>query len=867
MRKIVFFIFVLIALCAFSLPEGDLFPQRVMRRLVNFIGARPAEKVYLHTDRDHYESGDKVWFRAYLTDGSTNKASDLSRFVYVELRDRQDSLFARIKVPFRDSVFAGFLPLPVKLSQGDYFIRAYSYWMQNDGDEYVFRKKIRVLNPRDSKVQVEVAYHKNEKGEFARIRFFNSREEPYDKIFVDCLRDKKLKIARTDENGMMEIKLDSTDFGKKLLVRFKESTPFDYERYIYMPDPRKDFEVSFMPEGGHLLQGCQQMVAFKVIGRDGLSREVKGFVYNDKQEQVAFVQTLHKGMGAFEINAEAGRRYYAEFYTEDSIRKRFDLPVPVSDGIGLNVLASADWLGYSVLGAGNTVAPDSLYILGHAKGVPLFCHSIRIGMKGKFPIKDLPEGILHLLIMDSKGEVYSQRLCFIHRRERPGIVLNPDKSTYYVRDQVHLGIQIEAGPESVKKGSFSVAVTDDGQIERDSLQDHILSSLLLTSDIKGHVEEPAWYFKDDRVITRRMLDLLMMTQGWSRFNVQKVVRQEYDSMKYYMERGQAISGKVKNFWGKNAVEANLILLSTSGIVQIVQADSNGRFMIDGITFPDSTKFVLQGKSKRGRRSVEVMVDEDKYMAPYVQQPFAMNKGPEKDDFYKKFAKDFYYDNGIKVYVLDEAVVQRRTVAKYYSFYDQMADYGLDSAKLASMGTKDIRAVLSELPGVEAWGDSVQRFGKTLHILLNEFEEDLSQILLLQPRDLVSISLILPPKSQVLFGNQGANGVLSITTNPNYIPRDLPRLNMLTFSVLGYQKRAQFYMPHYEVDSVRLALKDTADVRPTIYWNPVVRTDETGKAECFFTTSDRFGPYTVIIEGILEDGTVCRKEEKIRLKSF
>lgn len=79
-----------------------------------------------------------------------------------------------------------------------------------------------------------------------------------------------------------------------------------------------------------------------------------------------------------------------------------------------------------------------------------------------------------------------------------------------------------------------------------------------------------------------------------------VLQERYDTLNYYMERGQAISGKVKNFWGKDASEANLILLSNTGLVQIVHADTNGRFMIDGIAFPDSTRFMLQGKSKRGR---------------------------------------------------------------------------------------------------------------------------------------------------------------------------------------------------------------------------------------------------------------------------
>lgn len=865
MKKGGLFIIVLLALWAFTAPGNDSFRNHFFRQLLEVLRQRPQEKVYLHTDKDHYEAGEQIWFRAYLTTSFTHQASDYSRFVYVELRDRQDSLYSRVKIGLRDSVFAGFMPLPTKLAQGDYFLRAYSFWMQNAGDDYIFRKRIRVINPRDTKVQISTEYEHNDKEQFARIRFSNSRQEPYDKVFVEYVQNGKTKIARTDEKGCMQVKLDSADFGKKMLVSFREGDPFAYERYVYLPDPAADFDVTFLPEGGNLLQGCRQVVAFKAIGRDGLSREVGGFVVNDRGEQVGLLQSLHKGMGAFELEVESGRRYYAVLSSADSVQKRIDLPVPQANGIALKVLAGADMLGYAVLSADSTRMTDHLYLMAHSRGVPLFCEPVQVGEKGKISMKGMPEGIIHLLVMNDKGVAFSQRLFFVRKQGRPEITLQLDKKDYQIRDLVRLGIQLAADSLKDARGSFSVSVTDDSQMERDSLQDHILSYLLLTSDLKGYVEEPAWYFRDERIITRRYLDLLMMTHGWTRFDVPEIVRGEYDTLRYYMERGQAISGKVKNFWGKDATNANLMLLSTTGMFRVVNADTSGHFVIDGIAFPDSTRFVLQGKSKKGRRSVEVVVDKEEFMKPDVHIPFSKKGVTLEDDFYKRFTKDYYYDNGIKVYVLDEVVVKRKIERKSYSFYDHMADYNLDSAKLASMGTMDMKLVLQEFPGVDAWGDSVTRFGKSLYILVNDFEEDLNNVMLLQPQDLVSISFIRPPMSTTFWGEKAQNGAIVITTNPHFVRRDLPKLNMVSFSLLGYQKNAEFYVPHYEVDSVRMALADSTDRRSTIYWNPNVRMDASGKAECSFTTSDSYGPYTVVIEGILNNGTVCRKEERIRLK--
>lgn len=867
MKKSILFILLLLGIWALGLSKENSFSQKVILQLLKLVRQYPQEKVYLQTDRDHYEAGDKIWFRAFLTDAYTHIPSELSRFVYVELRDRQDSLYCRLKIPFRDSVFSGFVPLSDKLAQGDYFLRAYSYWMQNTGDDFIFRKKIRVINPQSSKVQVAITWEKTDEAYVADIRFHNSRNESYDKVWVDYVLGGKTKIVRTDDRGSFRINLDSLNFGEKVLVRFKDEEPFKYEQTIYLPDPGKDFIVSFLPEGGNLLEGCQQTVAMKVIGPDGLSREVSGMIMNDKNEQVAYVQTVHKGMGAFNLTAEPGRHYYGLFSMEGGKQKRFDLPDAVASGIGLKLVINADMVGYVVMATDNFPEIENLYVLVHAKGVPVMCYPVQAGVKGRLRVEDLPEGILHFLLIDDKNNVYSERVCLIYKKERPEIVVTTTKPDYFIREQVELEVQVMADSLHSKRGSFSIAVTDDAQVEQDSLQGHILSYFLLSSDLKGYIEDPAFYFKNHRVTTMRLLDLLMLTQGWSRFKMPDVLQERYDTLNYYMERGQAISGKVKNFWGKDASEANLILLSNTGLVQIVHADTNGRFMIDGIAFPDSTRFMLQGKSKRGRRSVEVQVDQDHFMSPSVRIPFDPNEMAREDDFYKRFTKDYYYENGVKVYILDEAIVKRKPVRKVYSFYDHVSDYALDSAKLASMHDWDMRRVLQELPGIEAYGDSVQRFGRTLLLVVNDFETDFEDVLLMKPEDLLSINYIRPPMSVNFWGNAGENGVIAITTNPNFVRREIPRPNMVNFSLLGYQKKAEFYTPRYDVDSIRLALQDTPDKRPTIYWNPGVCTDKKGKARCTFTTSDSFGPYTVIMEGILEDGTICRGEKKIKLKSL
>lgn len=872
MKQKLCFIIAIFCFYAFTTSDEDPFVNKVVRNFIVRLKARPQEKLYVHTDREHYNAGERIWFRAYLQDAATHLSSDLSRFVYVELTDRQDSVYQRVKIACRDTAFAGYMDIEKKMLQGEYFIRAYSYWMQNVGEDYLFKKKIRILNPQDSKVNTEVTYTKEENVYIATIRFTNLRNEPYSKVYVGYQingekKKEKMHQQRADESGKIRVKLNPEDKPSDIFVKFSSEGSFPFERHLYVPEQMKDFEVSFFPEGGELCSGDMRNVAFKVIGNDGLSVEAEGSVYNDVGELMCDCKSSHKGMGVFILNVESGRQYYAMISTSDSLKKRVDLPKVNDRGIGLCAAQLDTTLIYKVILGDSVRLPDDMYLFAHTRGIVLGVIPLNGRLEGRMSKQILPEGILHLVLMDSKGRVYSQRLCFIQEKNRPELMIQADKESYTNREAVKLVMNLKSSQLRQLQGSFSISVTDDGTVERDSLAGNILSDLLLTSDLKGYIEEPGYYFRKTDRQTTYNLNLVMLTHGWTRFDIEKTIKGVYEEVPWYMERGQAISGKVDNFWGKDARMAKLILFSNIGMVRMMDADTAGRFVADGISYPQDTKFVIQAQSRKGGKAVTVKIDEDDFLLPENRIPYNRFTQAKEDAFFSKFQKDYYYDNGIKVYMLDEVLVKTKPPQKSYSFYDNMADYILDSAKIASMANRNIQFILQELPGVMVEGDKITRFSKPLYILVNNFEEDWSYVSLIQPDDLLSISFIRDLQAQMFFGEKAANGALVITTNPSFVPRDKPRLNMAVFSPLGYQKPAQFYVPKYEVDSVRLALADTVDNRSTVYWNPNVRTDDSGVAEFSFFTADSHGKYSILMEGILEDGTICRKEEKIEVKEL
>lgn len=868
MKKIGLLIIVFLLLYAFRGTLG--FEEQVIKNFNDFVQGRPHEKVYLHTDKSAYVAGENVWFRAYGVHALVNTPEILSRFIYVDLVDKRDSLVDRVKVGLRDSCFYGQFPLAKSLPQGEYCLRAYTYNLQKLGREHLFKKKIRVINPQDSRVRTDISYRKDKDGYIASIKFTDGNGEPYVRIPVMCsvgehkVGDYGKKIFM-DEKGMLEVKVDSANEVMKLA--FAGGKPFHFERYIRVPELLDDFDVQFFPEGGALLVGNRQQVAFKAIGSDGHPIEVSGTIYQDSIPLFE-IASEHEGMGSFFLPVNRGVCFRALVKTTHGTEKWFDLPQTQVDGWGIGVTREGNMVDYLVMQGEESSLSGQLYVLVHSQGIVFDINPVKGRCKGRIDVNWLPEGISQVVLMDGKGHVYSQRLFFVKKdNERPKLAVKANEQNYVARELVELEIGFD---KTDIAGTFSLSVTDDQKVQVDSLEDNIRSNLLLTSNLQGYIERPGYYFNQSTEKVNYHLDLVMQTHGWTRFDPGKIARGEFPKQKYEIEIAQMISGQVKSFWGKKAQGANIALISNYGHCYMVETDENGNFVIDNLLFNDSTRFLVQALSAKGNRRVEVMVRQDEFISPLYDLPNRMNEKEEEDKFVEKFGLDYYYEDGVKVYVLDEVTVAQRKAKKSYSFYDNVVDYQLDSAKLAEvLGQKDIYQVLLEIPGISFAKDSIGedillRNGHPLHILVNDLEEDMFVVRSIPANMLLSISILDPERGRVFFGEKGMGGALLVATKPGFVSRTKgERLNIKPFKLLGYQEPAEFYVPRYDVDSVRL--DNRYDERTTIYWNPVIEVEPGKEKKVSFYTADVYGKYSVILEGITRDGMVYRERRAVVLK--
>ena len=828
----------------------------------------PKEKLYLHLDKPFYGAGEKIWFKGYLVNAITHQNNAQSNFIITELINRSDSIVERKKIR-RDSLgFHNAFTLPATLPAGDYYLRGYSNWMLNEDPDFFFSRNIKIGNSIDNTIVSSIEYQQEDDTHYtAKIKFTSNVQAVFENTTIKYLYLENGKIKnkgkkKTDENGWISISLPDlkSPVARRIEVEF-DDPQYIYKRTFHLPVFTNDFDVKFFPEGGALINIPHQNVAFKAQGADGFSKEIEGFLFNSKGDTLTNFRSEHNGMGIFTMNPVNNETYYVTVRTNDSITKRFDLPAIEPKGISIAMSHYKQEIRYEIQKTEATEWPQKLFLLAHTRGKLAILQPINPKRTfGKMNDSLFTEGITHFMLIDEQGNALSERLIFVPDHKPNQWQITTDQPTYGKREKVSLQIAAKDSEGNPVEGTFSVSITDRKSIQPDSLADNILSNLLLTSDLKGYVEDPAYYFLNQDARTLRSIDYLMMTHGWRRHKMENVLRTPSLNFTNYIEKGQTISGRIMGFFGANVKKGPICVLAPKyNIIATTETDEKGQFIVN-TSFRDSTTFLVQARTKKGFAGVDILMDPPQYPVATHKAPYFNGATTFMEDYLMNTRDQYYMEGGMRVYNLKEVTVtaKRERPSSKSIYTGGINTYTVEEDRLQGYGQTAFDAA-SRLPSVTITNGSeihIRNNSEPAIIVIDDIVyEDASDILKdIQVSDMSSISL-LRGADAVILGPRASGGAVVITLKD---PRNLPARpaqGIITYTPLGYSESVEFYHPTYDTPEKKNAQR--SDFRSTVYWNPELRLDAEGKATIEYYTPDSTAPEDIIIEGVDKNGKVCR----------
>jgi hypothetical protein len=887
MNRIKLFLISVIVLSISSawIVKEDPFNE-LLKKLEEFAKKYPQEKVHLHLDKPYYAIGDDIWFKAYVTDTKTAALTTLSQILYVELIDERDSLKQQLKLPLLNGIGWNDFKLPDSLSEGNYRIRAYTQLMRNAGPDFFFDKTIKIGNSWANKVFTKANYQFSQDGSREKInstiKFNDSDGNPYTGSSVNYLVELGPKTisrsrATTNTNGEISIPIVNSqpDIYKwgRITATITLADKQQITKVIPITATSSSIDVQFFPESGALLAGLPMKVALKAMNAQGKGEDVKGVIVDSDGNELTSFETSHLGMGNFFLNPMANKTYQARIRFKDGSEKLLQLPNIANSGYALSVTSTdTTKVAVKVLLTNDLVGKGDLQLLAHQNGSVYY--SIKIPTGKNFAVVDLPKselpsGINTLTLFNATSIPVTERLIFVNSKtDKIDLTIDNLKETYGKRGLVNLTLNSTSMGKPTL-GTFSVAVTNATVVSPDSLNEtNIFTSLLLTSDLKGYVEDPNYYFLSDDAKTRLALDNLLLTQGWRKIDWQAVSRPQFPESAYPVETELKISGTITTHSGKPVPNGKVSLFSSSTGVFTVDTltDANGRFNFNELTFPDSAKFVIQARNEKGKRAVLIKLD----VAPGQLVTTNSNIGDieinvnEQLKGYLQSSND-YFDEMTKRGFLSKTIQLRKV--EIFGTKNKVkvsenlngagnADRVVTAADLANYFTLPM-ALSRHLIGVQIRNGNayIMRQNNPMAIILDGmYMQDLT-LDQINITDIETIEMLKSVPFTALYGSRGTFGVLVITTKfsagtfmiNNFAP------GIITYMPKGFAANRQFYSPKY-TDST----DPKPDLRTTVYWDPSLVSDEKGNFKLEYFNTDEPGIYRVVIEGIDLMGNIARK---------
>jgi hypothetical protein len=800
MKRVLFCFFILVAGGAI-----DSKAQVAVDSMINLYGQFfPQEKLHLHMDKPVYSAGESIWFKSYIFSGIY--PSKYSTNFYIEMiNPNTGDVLQRKMYPIYEGTSSGNLDIPADFKLPAVIIRAYTPWMLNFDEGFVYNKRVKIISP---------------------------------------------EIPLTTDTASLPPTID------------------------------------FLPEGGNFVAGMVNNIAFKATDHFGDPIQAIGEVKDSKGSIVAEFMPDHDGMGKFELTPVAGEKYTATWRDDKKKTHTKALPAVQPVGVTLKLGLIDGALPFVLERSKNAPANlQTLNVIAHFNQQVVYKARINLTsiavISGKIPVENIPTGIITVTVFDNNWNAIAERIAFVNAEDYNfNIQVNPiDKD---LRKRAYNSVVVEV-PDEIS-ANMSIAITDADASATNPDDDNILSRLLLTGDLKGKIYSPYYYFLGNDEYMKSQLDLVMLTNGWRKYNWEKLTKGGLPEIKVsnenYLSLKATITGLLPSQVPKQAQLNVFMVLPDSSKQMFAMPYQNEQFIEKELVFYDTVKLYYQfnkDESLAARGTVNFstntlrppmkMAKDSAWFVPLPLDTALLNRNKFFADELARITKD-----SKKGQVLQTVTVTAQRKTKVQELDEQYTNglfkggdsYQFDMEnEVAAAGMQSIFQFLQgRVAGLQittaGGGVNMTWRGQTPIVFIDEMQMDAQSVMNIPVNDIAYVKVLRPP----FFGapGGGAGGAIAIYTKRGKASTaDIP--SHLSQAVLyGYNSAKVFYSPNYAEKSDAHAAED---LRSTLYWNPYVLTDSNSKrVKIEFFNNDITKKYRIIVEGMTPEGKLARVEKLV-----
>lgn len=719
--------------------------------------ALPQDQPYMLFSKETYETGEDMWFKAWLFDRSLLTLSDRSRTLFLRIYDSADSLVWNEKYPISGGRAEGHVFIGERWKTGEYRVEGYTQSsFYADSTEAVFPQKIWVVDRID-------------------------KQKPQDTKAIQ---------------------------------------------------QRDNIRLGLYPEGGYLVQGIKNYVAFKTTDNQGMPAPLNGWLC-ENGARILDLESYHDGMGLFSFVPHKEVRYTVQLTNG----QEFPLPTSLRSSMVMH-LEHTDRKNvvFSVRQSKESM-PRRITLSVQMRGVPCYQAGgvLRDSLIISLPMSGFPgQGIAEATLFDEQQRPIAERLFYVLPDKQLTITARPSKEVYIRRDKGEVRIHVTDSEGKPVQAEICMSIFDKAYMSQ-AYRETMLSYNFLSTQIRGNIHHPAYYFDRKNPDRLQALDLLLLTQGWRRYTWQ-ASRKDYHGKPFLCDNiigMETVGSRKMKRNTTNGGEQVIQVFGPSGDSQFLWTDSVGNFSV-----PVSVMNTLRG----GYVYIKPLLGKE--FKPHL----TLSDGTVLIDSIRKSKKSYqsYLNNVEKekkdaelvttqtgTVLLNEVIVTRKRRIpfrdKFMGRLDSLVNINLGPWVCKHGYLENYKEGYSHLMGDErAPVQCAQHSRDTLNVRRKPVIGKMYRIIKYEPNT-QGISIVKDIEDIKYEG-------------PIYTDEELLRMNNIT-RVKGYYGQREFYTP----DSVEM-LSPLPDARNTLLWSPSVQTDKNGDATVPFWTSDINTQFIGVVEG-------------------